>query len=216
VKTLVHGRVQLALHELKPDGEGRPLLHLHGLGLHSPETLPDDLKGWPGPVYALDFTGHGKSSVPAGGGYTSEILIGDVDAAINELGQVTLIGRGQGAYVALLTAGARPDAVRGAILCDGPGIAGGGPMPGTPTVARVDPDAVAPPDPFALAELSRDVRPADYAIEFVRLAVAGSGMSNPFAICAKARPEWLRAVAEELGAQQMSVEDALGKFARYA
>jgi pimeloyl-ACP methyl ester carboxylesterase len=217
VKFLVHGRVQLALHELKPEGVGRPLLNLHGLGLHSPETLPDELTPWPGPVYALDFTGHGKSSVPAGGGYTSEILIGDVDAAINELGgEVTLIGHGQGAYVALLTAGARADAVRGAILCDGPGISGGGPMPGTPTVARIDPEAVAPPDPFALAELSRDVRPADYAIDFVKLAVAGSGMSNPFAICAKARPEWLRAVAEELGAQQMPVEDALRMFARYA
>lgn len=214
MKTLVHGRIELALHELKPEGSVRPLLHLHGLGLQSPEALPDDLATWPGPVYALDFTGHGKSSVPGGGGYTAEILIGDVDAAINELGDVTLIGRGLGAYVALMTAAARAEAVRGAILCDGPGISGGGPTPGTPTVARVDPDAVAPPDPYALAELSKDVRPPDYAIDFVKLAVAGSGMSNPFAICAKARPEWLRAVAEELGAPQVSVEDALRMFAR--
>jgi len=214
VRTLVHGRIQLALHELKQDGAARPLLHLHGLGLQSPQILPDELAVWPGPVYALDFTGHGKSTVPGGGGYTSEILIGDVDAVINELGQVTLIGRGQGAYVALLTAGARPDAVRGAILCDGPGISGGGPMPGAPTIARIDPEAVAPPDPYALAELSKDVRPPDYAVEFVRLAVAGSGMQSPFAICAKARPEWLKAVAEELGIVQTTVEEALRTFAR--
>jgi pimeloyl-ACP methyl ester carboxylesterase len=214
VRTLVHGRIQLALHELKQDGNARPLLHLHGLGLHSPEVLPDDLATWPGPVFALDFTGHGKSSVPGGGGYTSEVLIGDVDAAINELGQVTLIGRGQGAYVALLTAGARADAVRGAILCDGPGISGGGPMPGTPTIARIDPEAVAPPDPYALAELSKDVRPPDYAVDFVQLAVAGSGMSHPIAICAKARPEWMKAVADELGIVQSTVEEALKRFAR--
>jgi pimeloyl-ACP methyl ester carboxylesterase len=214
VKTLVHGRIQLALHELKPEGDARPLLHLHGLGLQSPERLPDDLATWPGQVYALDFTGHGKSSVPGGGGYTAEILIGDVDAAINELGEVTLIGRGLGAYVALMTAAARADAVRGAILCDGPGISGGGPMPGTPTVARIDPDAVTPPDPYALAELSKDIRPPDYAVDFVRIAVAGTGMSNPFAICAKARPEWLKAVAEELGIVQTTVEEALRTFAR--
>lgn len=214
MRTLVHGRIQLALHDLKQGGSARPLLHLHGLGLQSPEVLPEELAGWPGPVFALDFTGHGKSSVPGGGGYTSEILIGDVDAAINELGQVTLIGHGQGAYVALMTAGARADAVRGAILCDGPGISGGGPMPGTPTIARIDPEAVAPPDPYALAELSKDVRPPDYAVDFVRLAVAGSGMSNPYAICAKARPEWLKAVAEELGIVQTTVEEALRTFAR--
>ncbi len=214
MRTLVHGRIQLALHELKQDGNTRPLLHLHGLGLQSPAVLPEDLATWPGPVFALDFTGHGKSSVPGGGGYTSEVLIGDVDAAINELGQVTLIGRGQGAYVALLTAGARADAVRGAVLCDGPGISGGGPMPGTPTVARIDPAAVAPPDPYALAELSKDVRPPDYAVDFVRLAVAGSGMSHPVAICAKARPEWMKAVADELGIVQSTVEEALKRFAR--
>ncbi len=134
---------------------------------------------------------------------------------MNELGEVTLIGRGLGAYVALMTAAARADAVRGAILCDGSGISGGGPMPGSPTVARVDPEDVAPPDPYALAELSKDVRPPDYAIDFVKIAVSGSGMSNPFAICAKARPEWLKAVADELGVQQVSVEDALRMFARY-
>ena len=209
--TLTHGRITLALHELKA-GEGRPLLHLHGLGLRSPETLPEDLAAWPGPVFALDFTGHGSSSVPVGGGYTPEVLMGDVDAAIQHLGEVTIIGRGLGAYIGMLAAGGRPDAVRGAILCDGPGIAGGGPAPGTPQVVRVDADAPSPPDPWALAELSKDVRPPDYAVDFARLA--SSNAHNPFAIVAKARPEWLTAVAEEVGARPMGLEEALREYSK--
>ena len=58
----------------------------------------------------------------------------DADAALARLGRATLLGRGLGAYVALLLAGARPKPVRGAILCDGPGLAGGGSRPGSPTV----------------------------------------------------------------------------------
>jgi pimeloyl-ACP methyl ester carboxylesterase len=163
-------------------------------------------------VYALDFTGHGDSTVPRAGGYTPETLIGDVDAAIEHLGQVTLVGRGLGAYIALLTAGARADAVRGAILCDGPGIGGGGPVPGTPTVVRVDPNAPVPPDPFALAELSKDVRPPDYAVDFTRLAHSNS--RSPFAIVAHARPEWLEAVTDEIGAVSTSLAAALRSYAR--
>ncbi|HYZ91970.1 MAG TPA: alpha/beta hydrolase [Actinomycetota bacterium] len=209
--SLTHGRITLALHPLK-EGDGRPLLHLHGLGLRSPDVLPDDLSSWPGPVYALDFTGHGASTIPTGGGYTPEVLMGDVDAAIQHLGEVTLIGRGLGAYIALLAAGGRPDAVRGAILCDGPGIAGGGPSPGTPQVARVDPDAPSPPDPWALAELSKDVRPPDYAVDFAQLA--STNAHNPFAIVAKARPDWLTAVAEEVGATPTTLEEALRSYSR--
>jgi pimeloyl-ACP methyl ester carboxylesterase len=213
VTTLIHGRVSLALHGLK-DGSGRPLLLLHGLGLHSPSSLPPDLEVWPGPVYGLDFTGHGDSTVPNGGGYTPELLMGDVDAAIERLGHVTLLGRGLGAYVALLTAGARADAVRGAILCDGPGMNGGDSSPGTPQIVRIDPTDPSPPDPFALAELSRDIRPPDYAVDFARLAMERSGMSNPLAVCAKARPDWLVAAADEVGAAPMTLTGALKMYAR--
>jgi pimeloyl-ACP methyl ester carboxylesterase len=208
---LTHGRVTLALHRLK-DGDGRPLLHLHGLGLRAPSSLPEELAAWPGPVYALDFTGHGDSTVPKGGGYTPELLMGDVDAAIEQLGEVTLIGNGLGAYVALLAAGARADAVRGAILCDGPGMNGGGASPGTPQIVRIDPTDPSPPDPFALAELSRDIRPPDYAVDFARLAMEFSGMPDPIAICARARPEWLAAAAEETGATQITLEGALRRY----
>jgi pimeloyl-ACP methyl ester carboxylesterase len=175
--------------------------------------MPIELGPWTGPVFALDFTGHGESTVPRAGGYTPETLIGDVDAAIEYINApVTLIGRGLGAYVALLTAGARADAVKGAILCDGPGIGGGGPVPGTPTVVRVDERAPVPPDPFALAELSKDVRPPDYAVDFTRLAAATS--RNPFAIVARARPEWLQAVADEMDAVPTTLAAALQAYAR--
>lgn len=209
---LTHGRITLALHPLR-EGDGRPLLHLHGLGLRSPDDVPFDLEGWPGPIYALDFTGHGDSSAPKGGGYTPEVLMGDVDAAIEHLGAVTLIGYGLGAYVALIAAAARTDAVHGAILCDGPGLAGGGPFPGTPTVARIDPDAPVPPDQFAMAELSKDIRPPDYAVDFVQLIVTHSKTPKPpIAVCARARPEWLAAVIDELGTSPVSLADALKTF----
>lgn len=211
---LTHGRIDLTLHELRRDGEARPLLHLHGLGLRSPDALPEDLVPWPGPVYALDLTGHGDSSVPAGGGYTAEVLIGDVDAAVQHLSEVTLVGRGLGAYVALLAAGARADAVRGAILTDGPGIAGGGPAPGAPIIVHADTDAPAPPDPFALSELGRDLRPPDYALGFARLAVENSGLPNAIAVCAKARPDWLRGICEEPGVIVTTMAEALANFAR--
>src|SRR5437660_12565530 len=101
ITTLRHGKVELALHELRA-GTGRPLLLLHGLGERSPEKVPADAEAWDGPVYALDFTGHGASSITIGGGYTPEILMADVDAALMHLGSATVLGRGLGGYVALL------------------------------------------------------------------------------------------------------------------
>src|SRR5262245_32807457 len=97
---LQHNRIRLALHALRA-GAGRPLLLLHGLGERAPAHAPDEYAGWTGPVYALDFTGHGQSNVPAGGGYTCELLMADADAALARLGKATVVGRGLGAYVAL-------------------------------------------------------------------------------------------------------------------
>lgn len=210
--TVTHARIELAIHELK-SGDGRPLLHLHGLGLQSPDSVPDDIASWRGPIFALDFTGHGKSQVPKGGGYTPELLMGDVDAALQHIGEATLIGRGLGAWVAFMTAAARPDVVRGAILADGPGMSGGGPAPGTPTISRIDPNAPVPPDPYALAELSKDVRPPDYALDFAHLILQHSRLPQPIAVCARSRPEWLDAVIEELGISPTSLEDALRSYA---
>ena len=209
---LQHSKVELALHELRP-GRGRALLLLHGLGERSPAEPPAFCDDWPGPVFALDFTGHGESSVPASGGYTSEVLMGDADTALRHLESATLVGRGLGAYVALLLAGARPRQVRGAILCDGLGLAGGGAQPGSPTVVHVSPEAVSPPDPFALAELSGDPRPPDYATVFVRQANELSGLERPITVCCVERPDWLEAVAAEPGVAQVTLPAALSLYA---
>lgn len=213
---LRHNRIDLALHRLSPgaDPDFRPLLILHGLGERSPRKLPDPLE-WPGPVYGLDFTGHGDSTVPLGGGYTSEVLTGDVDAALEHLGAVTILGKGLGAYVSVLIAAARPALVHGAILADGPGLAGGGVQPGSPSLAFPAPwsDGTAP-DPLALLELSRDVRPPDYAQNMVRLAAERSPLDKVLIVAAVARPEWLKAIANEPGVGASTVAEALLHFSK--
>ena len=206
-----NGRAQLALHRLR-GGDGRPLLLFHGLAEHSPATAPAVADLWAGPIYGLDFTGHGQSTIPAAGGYTAEALMADADAALGELGPCTILGRGLGAYIALLIAGARPELVRGAILADGPGLIGGGIRPSSPLVVPLDPGLPAPPDPLALLELSRDVRPPDYAAEFVRMARHGSGLDQPIAVAAMVRPEWLIGVVAEFGVLELTVEVALQRF----
>lgn len=212
-RTVHHGAVTLALHRLA-DGAGRPLLLLHGLGERTPDEAPAWAAAWPGPIWGLDFTGHGDSTVPRGGGYSCEVLMGDADLALAELGPATVAGRGLGGYIALLIAGARPHLVRGAIVLDGPGLAGGSTGPASTTVIAVDPGAAAPPDPWALAELSRDVRPPDYAASFARQATQLSGLTEPVTVCARWRPPWLEAVAAEYGVASMAgVEEALAAYA---
>ncbi len=131
-RKLRHGRVELALWNLRAGSSPvRPLLLLHELGGRSPAVAPPEAEGWPGPVWALDFTGHGGSTVPAGGGYTAEILMADADVALTSLGEVTVAGWGLGAYIAVLIAGARPALVKGTVVGDGHGIEGGGPLGGS-------------------------------------------------------------------------------------
>lgn len=209
---LRHNRIDLALHKVR-DGEGRPLLLLHGLGEKSPATVPDHVAPWPGPIWALDFTGHGASTVPKGGGYFAEVLMGDVDMALAHLGTATLYGRGLGAYVALLIAGARPELVQGAILDDGPGLSGGGIEPGSPYTQQQPLPQNGSPDPYALAELSRDVRPPDYATTFARQAATLSGLDVAIAVVGVVRPPWLEAVANEPGVQVLTRPAALETFA---
>jgi pimeloyl-ACP methyl ester carboxylesterase len=213
---LRHAKVDLALHALRAPRDDRRadrrLLLLHGLGEASPRAVPDELQPWPGPIFALDFTGHGESTLPRGGGYTAEQLMADADTAVTHLGSATLCGRGLGAYVALLLAGARPQAVHGVILCDGPGLAGGGSQPLTPFLPAVDARAVAPPDPLALMEMARDLRPPDYATAFVRQVTHLSGREQPVSVCAVQRPEWLGAVVAEPGVEVRSLAEALEAY----
>jgi pimeloyl-ACP methyl ester carboxylesterase len=213
--TLRHYKRELAVWRLR-DGEGRPLLLLHGLGERTPPTPPAVAsEHWSGPIWGLDFTGHGASTVPVGGGYTAETFMADADVVLAELGPVTVVGRGLGAYVALLLAGARPSEVRGAVLADGTGLAGGGIGPVSPTVV-VPPErwpADAAPDPFALVELTHDVRPPDYATSYVRQAVQFSGLDEPITVSAIVRPTWLAAVAGEPGVVERPMASALARYA---
>ncbi|GIW12959.1 MAG: hypothetical protein KatS3mg062_0398 [Tepidiforma sp.] len=208
---LQHNRVRLALHTLR-SGDGPRLLLLHALGDRSPERLPAEFEPWPGAVFALDFTGHGSSSVPAGGGYTAEVLMGDADVALAAIGPATVVGRGLGGYIALLLAGARPAQVRGIAVLDGAGLAGGGDTPG-PAVVRGVPGALSAPDPFALVELGSDLRPRPYVRRFAELAVEASKMADPIAVCARQRPAWLEAVLEVPGVVEEPLEAALRRFA---
>ena len=136
--------------------------------------------------------------MPIGGGYTAEILMADADAVLQHLGEATIVGRGLGAYIALLAAGARPQLVRGAVLADGPGLSGGPSSPVSQPVFSLEP-VEASPDPYALAELGRDLRPPDYATAFSRLAVQGSDLEQPITVVARFRPAWVRAVVGEPG-----------------
>jgi pimeloyl-ACP methyl ester carboxylesterase len=228
VETIRHGKIDLALHHLRPRSaapatEAQWLLILHGLGEESPGTVPAWVASWPGPIAALDFTGHGRSTVPRGGGYTAELLLADADAALAALtrgqnsggegpGMITVVGRGLGAYIALQLAGARAGHIQGAILLDGPGLAGGPTGPTSQSFFSL-PDHGTVPDPYALVELGRDLRPPDYATSFVRLAVAGSTLDEPIAVSSIFRPEWLEAVANEQGVMQVGLVEALVAYA---
>ena len=211
ITELVHNRVTLALHQLRR-GDGRPLLLLHGLGEAAPDEVPPWLTTWTGPIAALDFTGHGRSTLPLGGGYTAEILLADADIALAALGQATVLGRGLGAYIALVLAGSRPADVIGAVLADGPGLAGGATFPTSQSFFPMPP-AERPPDPYALVELSRDLRPPDYAAAFARLALDRLPLDAPITVSAVYRPPWLEAVAAEPGVAQASIDEALRRYA---
>lgn len=207
---LQHNKVRLALHQLKT-GKGVPLLVLHGLGEPTLQPIaPWDT--WNGPIWGLDFTGHGLSDVPRGGGYTAEILMSDVDVALSHIGPATIYGRGLGAYVALLVSGARPELVRGVVLTDGSGLTGGGEGPQSSTwYLPADADGRAP-DPYILYELSNDVRPSDYAANFLHLLLSASELEVPLVVVAKNRPPWLSAIASDPG---VVCETQAEAFTRY-
>ena len=167
---LTHGRVTLELHELaRRDGPSLLLLHsLYGSSADWGEAPAT----WHGSVFALDFAGHGQSDRVVGGGYHPELLVGDADAALAHIGSAAVAGAGLGAYIALLLAGARRDAVPAALLLPGAGLWGGGALP---DFERDFPDFDAAGGGAGLYDplvrtLDRDVRPVDYAESFAHAA----------------------------------------------
>jgi pimeloyl-ACP methyl ester carboxylesterase len=194
-----HGRVSLELHELQ-HGNGLALLLLHAL--FGSRADWGDLSGaWSGPLYALDFCGHGGSDWLIAGGYTPELLAADADCVLARIGDAALVGAGLGAYVALLLAGARRDSIPGALLLAGPGLAGGGPSPpfDQPDRALGPFEAAARGsgayDPM-VSVLDRDVRPVDYVEPFAlaaRKLLLVEDSAEP--------PPWLQAVRQVPGAE---------------
>jgi pimeloyl-ACP methyl ester carboxylesterase len=137
----------------------------------------------------------------------------DADAALAHLGRATIAGRGLGAYIGLLLAGGRPQQVRGAILLDGPGLAGGGSSSKNPYIPVVDTAQPAPPDPFAIADLATDARPPTYASNYAMLAVQRSELERPVAVCTRELPDWLTATMSLLSLERMTLADALQDYA---
>jgi pimeloyl-ACP methyl ester carboxylesterase len=218
-----HGDLELALHDLvsATGATAAPLLLLHELGGSSAAWNDVGTVGlWPGPVFALDFAGHGASGWRAGGAYTPELFAADADLALSEIGTpCCLAGAGLGAYVALLLAGARPDRVRAAFLLPGSGLDGGGAVPDSTriTISATDLDAwektrtASSFDPMVTA-CQGDLRPVDYAASFAtaarRLLLAGDGGGPP----------WWEAVRDAPQAEAASavLSRALSELARFA
>lgn len=210
---LQHNRITLALHEIR-SGIGRPLLLLHGLGENA-QAMHDVPVQWSGPVWALDFTGHGESTVPHGGGYSAEILMADVDVALRHLGEATILGRGLGGYIGFLIAGARPSLVKGVVIVDGPGLSGGAiHATSSSEITSAGSRIGSTPDPWALIELSRDARPPNYAVTFTRLAVEASSIDEPISVTTRVTPQWIEAISAEPGVLTgVTVDEALEIYA---
>lgn len=208
---LRHARSALELYELS-HRDGPPLLLLHALGGSSADWSEAPAL-WPGRVYALDFSGHGRSEWIRGGGYLPELLAGDADAALAHVGSAAVAGAGVGAYVALLLAGGRRERVPAALLLPGRGLAGGGAQPDfdrdvlTPVTPAAGPPLSPGCDPLCGA-LQCDVRPPDYVARFAhaarRLLLLDDGGERP--------PWWER--ARQAPAAQSIAGDVRSAFAQ--
>lgn len=194
-----NGRAAFALHPRKA-GEGTPLLLLHEL-FASAAAWSAEVDAWPGPVFALDFAGHGASDRLRGGSYGFDRHLSDADLALREIGTAALAGAGAGAWYGLIVAGTRPERVPGCLLLPGAGLAAGGdvwdPMdvrpriPGDAERAAFEGDA----DPYTLA-CDLEPRPVWFSEPF-----AAAANAIVLAEDAGERPAWWRAAAARPGAR---------------
>ena len=161
----------LALHHLR-EGDGRPLLLLHGLG----EAAPDD-----GAAVARR-RGRARSppsTSPATGARRSRSAAATRPRSSSPTPTSPSPRSARPPCSAAASAPTspccspapdRPTCI-GAVLADGPGLAGGATFPTSQSFFAAAAAPSGPPDPYALVELSRDLRPPDYAAAFVRLAL---------------------------------------------
>ena len=219
---LEHGRVSIELHTLK-SAKGSPLLLLHALG-GSANGWSDAVLDWDeGPVYALDFAGHGKSGHVRGGAYYPEYFLAEADLALDQIGvPCAVIGAGVGAYVALMLAGARRQQVTSALLWDGVGLDGGGSSPDDEVelenddferfIASASSAYAADTDPF-VAQCARDIRPLDYVKSYA--AAAEPLHFSPEVDAHPMKPAWWKAAFEANGGlvAPHSLEDAIRELA---
>jgi pimeloyl-ACP methyl ester carboxylesterase len=222
---LQHGRVSIELHSLH-EGVGETLLLLHAVG-GCADDWRDTSRVWPGPVFALDFAGHGGSGHVRGGGYYPEYFLADADLALQHVGgRAAVAGAGLGAYVALLLAGARPEGVRAVLLLPGRGLMGGGTEPDFGELAAVGLEALrarmqadarryAPGSDPMVSDCEHDIRPPDYVAEFA--AAARCPLFSEAVAKSGEEPAWWRAarqasrgecVPEELGAAFVRLREA--------
>jgi pimeloyl-ACP methyl ester carboxylesterase len=198
-----NGRVSLELHPHK-GGEGTPLLLLHAL-YGSSAGWGDEIDRWPGPVFALDFTGHGASGRLRGGAYDYECFLSDADLALRSASgdtsrAVALAGAGMGAWYALLLAGARAEQVPACLLAPGAGLAGAGERPDPLDVRPVVPTSEqraafrGDADPYVMMA-EREPRPSWFSQPFAqavrRIVLVEDG---------RERPVWWRAARETAAA----------------
>jgi len=200
-RRIAHGDVPLALHARRA-GAGGPLLLLHALGGSSADWGVE-VDVWPGPIFALDFAGHGESAWRPGGAYTPELFAADADAALAVVGPAAVAGAGLGAYVALLLAGTRPALVSAALLLPGRGLDGGGPRPAGRVFAAVGTDARTHDPMVTSCEI--DVRPPDYAHAFgdaarVLFLAEDGGMRPPWWMALREVPNVRRIESERAAA----------------
>ncbi len=207
---LQHNRIRLALHELK-GGTGRALLLLHGLGEHAPTTCPTWAPS--GPVRSLRSTSPATARRPlprgAGTAPRSSSPMPTLPSA-TWVGSRSWVGAGRlhRAAVGRCPGGrrARCGAVRrrrdvgGAVGMSGQSI------------THIEATAVRPTRTPSSSS-TRTCDPPDYATLFVRLAVQGSGLTDPISVVAVHRPPWLAAVAGEPGVVDSTLSEALARYA---
>ncbi|MBW2315363.1 MAG: alpha/beta hydrolase [Deltaproteobacteria bacterium] len=204
VRKLQNGRVTLALHQRKA-GEGTPLLLLHEL-YGSSAGWATEVDAWPGPVFALDFCGHGESAWMRGGSYHIEHFLSDADTALREVGSAVLAGAGLGAWYGLMLAGARAEQVPGSLLLPGRGLEGSGSQPDPlDTERRIPTEAQAAAfdegdcDPCC-AGMEGDPRPPDFIEPFATAARNVLLVDD-----GRAMPHWWRTV-QDCGGQKVGAD----------